>query len=271
MGTTLNAFLPLAASAVSFLFALLVLAQFLRRRRAFQLVWSLGLALYGASTLAEFLGNSQGWSEPVFRWWYLTGAIAVAAFLGLGTVYLHPPGPFGWWVVALVVAGALPALRGNPVAASVAVAAAAALGYVQWRAPARLASVAFVLLVLGILWAGALTLSVAVEASLLPGPGDESPKGNAFPEGLRALTPLFNIPGGLAMAGGAASSAWFFWRRRAEGRRALSNLLIFLGAVIPSVTSLLSRIEVPSGFYLGQLLGILLIFAGFLVTLRSRP
>ena len=268
MGLTPNAFLPLAAALVSFLFTLLVLAQFLRRRRPFQLVWSLGLALYGASTLAEFLGNSQGWSETVFRWWYLTGAIAVAAFLGLGTVYLQPPGRFGWWVVALVVVGALPALRGNPLAAAVALLAAAAMALVQWRAPARLPQAGFALLVTATLWAGALTLSVPVEASLLPGAGDESPKGNAFPAGLRALTPMFNIPGGLAMAGGAASSAWFFWRRRAEGRRALANLLIFLGAVIPSVTSLLSRIEVTSGFYLGQLLGILLIFAGFLIAGR---
>lgn len=266
-----NALLPLAAALVGFLFAFLVLAQFLRRRRPFQLVWSLGLALYGASTLAEFVGNSQGWSDPVFRWWYLTGAIAVAAFLGLGTVYLHPPGLFGWWVVALVVIGALPALRTNPTAAAVALLAATALGLVQWRAPARLPHAALALLVVATVWAGALTMSVPVEVSLLPGPGDESPKGNAFPEGLRALTPLFNIPGGLAMAGGAASSAWFFWRRRAEGWRAISNLLIFLGAVIPSVTSLLSRIEVPSGFYLGQLLGILLIFAGFLLAGRSRP
>lgn len=261
---TANVLLPLLAALVSFLFALLVLAQFLRRRRPFQLVWSVGLALYGAGTITEFLGNAQGWSEPIFRWWYLTGAIAVAAFLGMGTVYLHPPGLFGWWVVALVVVGALPALRGNPPAAAVALLAAVALGYVQWRAPARLAHVAFALLVAATLWAGALTLSAPVDGSLLPQPTDESPKGNAFPEALRALTPMFNIPGGLAMAAGAASGAWFFWRRRTQGRRAISNLLIFAGAVIPSVTSLLSRVEVPSGFYLGQLLGILLIFAGFL-------
>src|SRR5438552_13868218 len=66
----------------------MVLDQWWQRRQAFQLVWGIGLVWYGISAGAEFLGGAMGWSEPVYRTWYLIGAFLVPASPGAGTLYL---------------------------------------------------------------------------------------------------------------------------------------------------------------------------------------
>ena len=50
--------------------------------------WTIGVAMYGAGTLAESLTTLFGWSEPVFRGWYIAGALLGGAPLATGTVYL---------------------------------------------------------------------------------------------------------------------------------------------------------------------------------------
>jgi hypothetical protein len=78
------------------------------------------------------------------------------------------------------------------------------------------------------------------------------------------MTPLFNIGGALALLFGAAYSAWGYFRRGAHAERVLSNCLIVLGAFAPSLTGSLNRFGMTGAFYWGELLGVLLIFAGFL-------
>src|SRR5207302_4770483 len=53
-----NVVLPFCSSVVSFAFASAVLAQWSRRRQAFQLVWAVGLLWYGISAGTEFLGSA---------------------------------------------------------------------------------------------------------------------------------------------------------------------------------------------------------------------
>src|SRR5256885_11356638 len=101
-----NVVLPLA-SFVSFAFAGLVFAQWLERRRSFQLVWAVGLLWYGISAGTEFWGSAFGWSEPLYKAWYLIGAFYVAAFLGAGTVYLLARTRFGYFVAASLALAAL--------------------------------------------------------------------------------------------------------------------------------------------------------------------
>ena len=80
--------LPLISSIVSFIFALTVLDQYFARRKPYQLVWSIGLFMYCISTLTEFWTETYGLNIMVYRLWYLFGAIYVAAYLGMGTLYL---------------------------------------------------------------------------------------------------------------------------------------------------------------------------------------
>jgi hypothetical protein len=213
--------LPLLSTIVSILFAGTVFAQYRRRQKPYQLVWTVGLLWYAISAGTEFLGNAWGWSVDLYRWWYIVGAFYVAAYLGLGTLYL--------------------------------------------LAPRRYAHAALVALVLGSLYAAYRVLAAPVDPALLPAAG-EVVTGRALPGDVRVLTPFFNVAGAGALAIGAIYSAWYFWRRRAKGGRVVSNVLIALGAFIPSITGGLARFGFTGSFFLGELLGVLTIFLGFLVS-----
>ena len=58
----MNVVLPLLTALASFSFAALVLDQWRRRRRSFQIVWGLGLICYGIGAATEFAGSALGWT-----------------------------------------------------------------------------------------------------------------------------------------------------------------------------------------------------------------
>src|SRR5271157_4753118 len=80
--------IPLISAIVSFMFGITVLDQYFARRQPFQLLWTIGLFMYGISAFTEFYTETYGLHLIIFRLWYLFGAICVAAYLGQGTVYL---------------------------------------------------------------------------------------------------------------------------------------------------------------------------------------
>ncbi len=80
--------IPLLTSIVSLVFAVLVLDKFFAHRKPYQIVWFIGLLMYAVSSGAEFAAGTRGITETVYRLWYLFGAILVAAWLGMGTLYL---------------------------------------------------------------------------------------------------------------------------------------------------------------------------------------
>jgi hypothetical protein len=82
------AYVPLITCIVSFVFAIAVLDQFFARRKAYQLLWAIGLFMYAVSTFTEFWWNVYGHVDIMYRLWYLIGAVLVAAYLGQGTLYL---------------------------------------------------------------------------------------------------------------------------------------------------------------------------------------
>src|SRR5439155_1348269 len=105
--SVLNVVLPLGSSVLSFVFAAMVLDQWWQRRHSFQLVWGIGLLWYGISAGTEFLGGAFGWTEPVYRVWYLIGAFFVAGYLGVGTIYLLSRSRFGYYAGTTVFIGGL--------------------------------------------------------------------------------------------------------------------------------------------------------------------
>jgi hypothetical protein len=82
--------------------------------------------------------------------------------------------------------------------------------------------------------------------------------------GVRTLTPFFNIYGTVTLVGGAAWSAWIFWRKRVLLHRTIGNILIAVGAMMPALGGTFSRLGLPGVLYLGELFGIVLILIGFL-------
>jgi hypothetical protein len=81
--------------------------------------------------------------------------------------------------------------------------------------------------------------------------------------GVRTLTPFFNLYGTVALAGGAAYSAWLFWRKRILLHRTIGNIFIAIGATLPAFGGSFSRFGVPGALYWGELLGAILMFIGF--------
>lgn len=83
--------------------------------------------------------------------------------------------------------------------------------------------------------------------------------GRAMPDDVRSLSQLFTFPGAVALIGGALYS----WHRTRWGY----NLLIAAGAAIMTAGGILARWFTPEPFYTFLLIGIAVMFAGFL---RSR-
>ncbi|TME15426.1 MAG: hypothetical protein E6I70_13845 [Chloroflexi bacterium] len=303
----LNTVLPLGSSLVSFVFAAVVFDQWRQRHRSFQLVWTVGLLFYGISAGTEFLGSAFGWNEPLYRVWYLVGALYVAAYLGAGTVYLLNRTRFGFFVASALGLGGVVALllvRKYPsststadiVAAAAFLAATVIVGLTIWRrelvAPATMA---FLVAASGIVAFLVLTAQVASPGYALDSV-TRVPVGNAMPGYIRVLTGPFNVAGALSLVFGAIYSAYVYmpkkkvlparysilaivvnliaslpraFRALLEGRlnsRVPATILIALGGFIPGVTSGLNRFGVTWSFFLGEFLGVVLIFAGFLVS-----
>jgi hypothetical protein len=87
----LDAAVSLVAAVVTYCFAAAVFDQYLERRRAYQLIWSLSLVAFAVSFTAQFLATVWGWSPALFRTWYGLGALNAVPLLGLGTIYLLCP------------------------------------------------------------------------------------------------------------------------------------------------------------------------------------
>jgi hypothetical protein len=317
-----NVVLPFLSSALSFVFAALVADQWLRRRQPYQLVWTIGLLWYGISAGTEYIGSAFGWNEPLYRTWYLVGAFGVAAYLGLGTVYLLNRTRFGYFVaVSFALAGLFsfltavkytregtPPSDGSVIAVVGASLLAAALLVVVTRFRRRwIGHVTAAILAAATIVVTAMALTVPVGAPGYSLDPSGIPIGAAMPSDLRILTPPFNIVGAFALTFGAVYSAYIFmpkarvmrvatdvpvvgavgraiavvvnfvasvpgaWRAFRAGRlnsRVPATILIALGGFIPGWTSGLNRFGVTWSFFIGELLGVVLIFLGFLVSIE---
>ena len=85
-------FVPILTTLVGVVFAHTLWGHWRRKPDALYLLWwFLGVVTYVAGTLCESLTAVFGWQAPVFRAWYIVGALLGAAPLAQGTVYLLLP------------------------------------------------------------------------------------------------------------------------------------------------------------------------------------
>jgi hypothetical protein len=305
--SALNVVLPLGSSLLSFVFAAMVLDQWWQRRHSFQLVWAIGLLWYGISAGTEFLGSAFGWSEPLYRTWYLIGALYVPPYLGLGTIYLLSKTRFGYFAgVTVVIGGALSLLfsklyAGSAMTAGVVfglalVGGVAIIVATAIRRPLAAHIAAAVLVVGSVLGAYVVLTATLAAPGWAVDPHTHVPVGSAFPGYVRVITPPDNIAGALVLVFGALYSAYVYMPKKrvlparlmalaivvnfvasipsglaalVTGRlnsRVPATILIALGAFIPGLTSGLNRFGVTWSFFLGEFLGLVLIFVGFLVS-----
>ena len=218
--------LPGLTALLALVFALALLDQWRERRGGYQLIWALGMLFFAVASGSELLAALGGWSEPLYRAWYLTGAVLTAGWLGLGTCFLLSRTRFGYAVaLCLFLAGLFTFLAARRltepageapilyfIAAGVLAAAVAVETYFQnerWPALAALA-----------VGGASLVGLVLVLTVSLPGPGyaldprTGLPTGELFPPALRLLTPFMNITGSLALILGALFSAYVFMPKK---------------------------------------------------------
>ncbi len=124
-----------------------------------------------------------------------------------------------------------------------------------------------VALALGSLYALIRVFSAQLDPSLMTGSlhtGSELSGYAIVTPGVRVLTPFFNLYGTVTLVGGAAWSAWIFWRKRVLLHRTLGNILIAVGAILPAFGGTFSRFGISGALYISELLGAMLIFTGFI-------
>lgn len=321
-----NVVLPFLSSTLSLVFFVFLVDQWRERRRAYQAVWAVGMLWYALSAGTEWIGGAFGWSEGLYRAWYLIGAVWVAGWLGLGTAYLLGRTRFGYaFAVSLFLAGLFTALTEQkyhyadsgvaPVAYFVVAAILAVLIALDtFRGSGRWPSIAAFAIGGGTLLSALMMITVRLPA---PGwvvdPVTHIPTGDLFPGYLRLLTPFFNITGAFSLSLGALYSTYVFMPKRRVIRYSLdrsqpagsflrnlliapvaivanfvasvpgavgallagrinsrvpATVLIAIGGLIPAVTSGLNRFGDTSGFFVGEFLGVLFLFLGFLVSIE---
>ena len=213
----LHTALATGAALVGLAFAMSTYERWLARRRRHELAWTAALAMFALAAAGLAMGEGVGWTGPVFRFYFLFGAIVNVPFLALGTIYLLGD-----------------PRRGDRWAVAVCLFAAFAAG----------------------------VLAVAPFTAALP--TDTVPRGSeVFGPFPRILAAVASSLGALVVFGGALWSAW----RLRRGRVMAGNLLIALGTLILANSGLLNSVlDEITGFVVTLLAGIVVLFAGFLVS-----
>ena len=89
MSPALVHYVPIVTTVLTVPFAIEIFRRYRRYPDRIHLFWwAAGAAIYGVGTFTEAMTTLMGWREPVFRAWYISGALMGGAPLAQGTVYL---------------------------------------------------------------------------------------------------------------------------------------------------------------------------------------
>jgi hypothetical protein len=223
-------FYALAATAISAAFAGTLWMQYRAKPRPYLLVWSIALACYAIAALTEVIGAAGGWTPLLYRTYYFFGAIILVGVLALGTIYLLAP-------------------RFSRIALRILI-VLAAIGLVAVL--------------------GAHLQAVKLETHQVPDADTIKVQGGLFNVLTILMAALINIVGSVILIGGALWSAYGAWRKGGAQSRLVANILIAAGAFIVAGASTLTRLfHVYELFYVGQAIGVLVMFGGFLAAQRA--
>ena len=139
-------------------------------------------------------------------------------------------------------------------------------GTVYLLAKRRIANITMAVLLVASIYAAFRIFTAELDPSLVTTSvhtGSELSGHAIVTSGIRTLTPFFNIYGVVTLVGGAVYSAWIFFRKRVLLHRVIGNILIAVGALAPAFGGAFSRFGIPGALYFGELIGAILIFAGF--------
>jgi N-terminal 7TM region of histidine kinase len=226
-------FYPLLATVISAAFAATLWRQYRRRPRAYLAAWAVALAIYAVAALTEVIGAASGWNSLLYRTYYFFGGITVVGVLALGTIYLLAP-RFGRVALWLLIVLAAIGLAGI---------------------------------------VGATLQTGLLDTHQVPSADTIRLEHGSFNVVAILMAAVLNIVGSVILIGGALWSAYGAWRRGGAQSRLVANILIAGGAFIVAGASTLFRVfHVYELFYVGQAIGVLVMFGGFLAAQRApRP
>lgn len=239
----LHAALAAAATLLSLAFALSTLERWLDRRRRHELAWTVSLFMFALGSLGLWCGAAAGWNEWDFKVFYLFGAILNVPFLALGTVYLlakkQRTGDLWAVIVSLLSAFAAGIVVAAPIVGAIAPDALPQGKEVFGFGPRFLAAVASgvgaTVIVIGAVWSAVRLLRLRWNAR-------------------RHDTPL--------VWSGPVSPT----------RLAVANIVIAIGTFILSAGGVSNSVlDAMNAFAVSLVLGIGVIFAGFLLTNTPKP
>lgn len=210
-------YIPIATSIFATWFGVILLRRYRARGGLHHLWWGIGAFAYAAGTVTESLTTLLGWHEPVFRAWYISGALFGGFPLAQGTVYLLFSRRTGHRLTAVVLA----------------IAAVAAT---------------FVLL-------------TPIDPSLVE---THRLSGSVMEwTWVRAFSPFINLYAVTFLIGGAVYSALKYRSVPGMRHRTIGNWFIAVGALLPGIGGSFTRFGHVEVLYVTELLGILLIYAGY--------
>lgn len=88
---------------ISAAFAALMARRYAARRRPYQIVWAIGLAMFAIANAAALLARTGGATPLEYQLFYLFGAILNVAWLALGTLFLLTPPIVARWSLLIVL------------------------------------------------------------------------------------------------------------------------------------------------------------------------
>ncbi len=94
------------AGLIALAMAMATFDRWLARHRPHELTWTIAFACFAIASFALALGARHGWNGPLFRTFFLFGAIINVPVLALGTLQLHDEtrARYYIWTVALFCA-----------------------------------------------------------------------------------------------------------------------------------------------------------------------
>jgi hypothetical protein len=105
MSPSLVHFIPIATTVLAVPFSMEIYRRYRKYPDRLHLLWwAIGIATYGIGTFTEAVTTLVGWQEPIFRAWYVSGALLGGAPLAQGTVYLMLPRRVAHGLTALLLA-----------------------------------------------------------------------------------------------------------------------------------------------------------------------
>ena len=218
-------YLPIMTTIISVPFSFLIYKRYRKLGGTHLLWWSGGVLVFGLGTFAESWITLLGWNVTIFRFWYIAGALLGGALLAQGTVWLLLQPKTAKLLAIILILFA--------VTASIFV----------WMSPIELEK---------------------VDPNL--------PSGKVFTwQWVRGFSPFLNTYAVIFLIGGAIISA-LRYRREMQDKssdagiahdRFIGNVFIAVGAILPGIGGAASRAGYTELLYIGEFIGIMLIWAGY--------